>query len=88
MNFPIQIDREFLTELNDRLLDEIETRIPKREPKEWLSPKEAMVFLGNISRSKLQELRNTNKICYSKPSKKLILYRRSSLEDFLEENVQ
>ncbi len=56
------------------------------EPK-WVSPERAMELL-NIGKTTLQKYRNEGKIRYSQPQRKLIVYDRESIEQYLETNAK
>lgn len=49
----------------------------------WIDGEEAMKIL-NIGKTTLQNLRNTGSIRYTQPSRKVILYERASLYEYLE----
>jgi hypothetical protein len=59
-------------------------------PKEdkWISDEEAMHLLRIKSKSTLQDYRNQGKIRFSQPQKKIILYDRDSIMEFLELNAR
>lgn len=48
----------------------------------WVDGEEAMKIL-NIGKTTLQNLRNTGSIKYTQPSRKVILYERASLYEYL-----
>lgn len=48
----------------------------------WIDGEEAMKIL-NIGKTTLQNLRNTGSIKYTQPSRKVILYERASLYEYL-----
>lgn len=52
----------------------------------WLSKEEAMKHL-NIGKTTLQKLRNEGQIRFSQPQKKVIVYDRDSLDEYLEKNA-
>ncbi len=54
---------------------------------EWINDEEAMRLL-DIKKSTLQTLRDTGKLRYSQPSKKIILYHKPSLLEYIEENAR
>lgn len=54
----------------------------------WIDDEEAMRLLGIKSKTTLQALRDEGKIRYTQPQKKIILYDRTSVEDYLEKNVR
>ena len=58
-----------------------------RQPEDWISMAEAQSLLGVKSKSKMQDLRDTNAIKFSKHGRKLIRYSRSSILDYLKKNI-
>ena len=54
---------------------------------QWISDDEAMLLLKIKSKTTLQKLRDTGSIRYSQPMKKVILYDRASILDFLDKNA-
>ena len=54
----------------------------------WISDEEAMQLLNIKSKTTLQKFRDEGKIRYSQPQKKIILYDRDSISEFLENNVK
>ena len=54
---------------------------------DWISTEEAKQLLGVRSRSKMQELRDTNSIVYSKHGHRLIQYSKSSILAYLKKNI-
>ena len=79
----ILIEEEAFFELIDRVVERMSEKLSKKENK-WLTPEEAMKELGVKSTSTLQRYRDEGKIRYSQPSKKIILYDPSSIQEFLE----
>lgn len=72
--------------LIDRLMDRFQDELAKKE-RDWIDGAEALKMLGITSASSLQILRDGGKIRYSKPSKKVILYDRRSIIEYLEQNA-
>ncbi len=73
------------------LLDEVVQHINnthKLAPKKWLLTDEAMELLGISSKTTLQNLRDTGKIRFSQPQKKIILYDIDSIHYYLEQNAR
>ncbi len=72
------------------LIDEVVARlkIEHKEPKEdkWITDVKAMQCLNIKSKSTLQNYRDEGKIRFSQPSKKVILYDRVSINEFLEKH--
>lgn len=50
----------------------------------WIDDVEAMKVLRITSKTTLQRLRDTGKIAFTQPSRKLILYDRDSIMEYLE----
>jgi hypothetical protein len=55
---------------------------------EWLTPEAAMKLLNVKAKSTMQELRDRGKIRFSQPQKKIILYSRTSINEYLEANAR
>ncbi|MBN8698714.1 MAG: helix-turn-helix domain-containing protein [Chitinophagales bacterium] len=54
----------------------------------WISDEEAMELLNIKSKTTLQKLRDEGKIRFSQPQKKIILYDRDSIDEYLEKNAR
>lgn len=52
----------------------------------WVSNEEAMRLLNIKSKTTLQKLRDEGKIRFSQPEKKIILYDRDSINDYLDKH--
>lgn len=52
----------------------------------WISDVEAMRILNIKSKTTLQHLRDDGSLKYSQPMKKVILYDRESINDYLEKH--
>jgi len=55
---------------------------------DWITTEQAKALLGVKSKSKMQELRDTNAIKFSKHGKKTIMYSKKSVLEFLKKNIQ
>lgn len=53
----------------------------------WLDQQEAMQLLRIKSKSTLQKLRDEGSIRFTQPKKKLILYDRDSILEYLDQNA-
>lgn len=75
--------------MQEKLISMFEVALKNAQPhdEEWISTQEAMDLLGVRSKSKMQELRNTNAIKYSKFGHKLIRYSKPSLMVYLKRNI-
>lgn len=73
------------------LIDQVVSRlkIETNNPiSRWITGEEAMSILQIKSTTTLQKLRDEGKIRYSQPEKKIILYDRESINEFIEKNVR
>lgn len=70
----------------DELIDSVVERLlqERKEKPKWLSGEEVMGILKITSKTTLQKLRNEGQIKYSQPMKKLIVYDRQSVLDYLD----
>lgn len=59
----------------------------KEEPFKWVDGTEAMRLLNITSKTTLQKLRDEGKIRFSQPQKRVIVYDRNSIDDYLEEHA-
>ena len=79
------------TEAFYSLIEEVVKRIKEthniKEDK-WILTVEAMKLLGIKSKTTLQKLRDEGKIRYSQPERKVILYDRESLNNFLNKHAK
>lgn len=71
--------------LIDRVADHLE-QSKGSVPDKWIDGKEAMRMLNIKGLSTLQNLRDEGKIRFSKPSKKIIMYDRDSINEYLEQH--
>ncbi len=53
----------------------------------WVSKEDAMALLGVTSPTTLQRYRDERRIRFTQPDKKVILYDRESIEEFLSRNA-
>lgn len=73
------------------LVEEVVERIKSTQsiPQEkWIDGTEAMNLLKIKSKTTLQKLRDEGEIRFSQPQKKIILYDRDSLHEYLERNAK
>lgn len=72
----------------------VEDVIERLQPKagayqdKWLDTDEAMRILKIKSKTTLQDLRDNGKIRFSQPQKRIILYERASLEEYIEQHAK
>lgn len=80
----ITIEEEAFLELVRQVVAKLKEE--EKEP-DWIDGQTAMTILG-IGKTKLQELRHSGAIRYSQPSRKIILYFRASLLEYLQKHAK
>jgi len=73
------------------LIEQVVARLQEKngqEKQKWVADKEAMQLLNITSKTTLQKLRDEGKVEFSQPQKKIILYNRQSILDYLEKNAR
>lgn len=81
------LQEEAFYALFDKVVEYVEAK-RKDLPDKWIDGEEAMRMLRIKGVSTLQKLRDEGKIRYSQPQKKIILYDRGSIDEFLEKHAQ
>ncbi len=81
------LQEEAFYALFDKAIEHVETK-RKDKPDKWIDGEEAMCILRIKSTTTLQKLRDEGKIRFSQPQKKIILYDRDSLNDYLENHAR
>ena len=73
--------------LIDKVVDHIKA---KNEISEdiWIDEYEAMKMLRISSKSTLQKYRDERRIRFSQPSKKIIVYDKNSIHEYIQKNVK
>lgn len=74
-----------------KLLDEVVFRLEEKfsaTKDKWIGDEEAMRLLNITSKTTLQKFRDEGKIRFSQPQKKIILYDRDSINEFIESNTR
>lgn len=73
------------------LVEQVVARLKKEqgiEQDKWISDEEAMKLLNITSKTTLQKFRDEGKIRFSQPQKKIILYDRQSIDEFLDKHAR
>jgi hypothetical protein len=74
------------------LVEEVVERLGEKyklaQQDEWVDGDEAMRLLRISSKTTIQKLRDEGKIRFSQPEKKIILYDRNSLYEYLEKHAR
>ncbi len=70
------------------LIEQVVARLKETQQvtEKWLPDLEAMKMLKVKSKATMQKLRDEGKIRFSQPQKKIILYDRDSILEYLEKN--
>ncbi|HPE74760.1 MAG TPA: helix-turn-helix domain-containing protein [Draconibacterium sp.] len=73
------------------LVEQVVERIKEKNnitQDKWIDGETAMKLLGIKSKTTLQNLRDNGKIRFTQPKRKIILYDRDSIMDYLDKNAQ
>lgn len=82
----ISIEEKSFYDLLNKVLAEMEEKFGKKEP-EWIHESDAMSLLGIRSKTTIQRLRDNDFIKFTQPQKKIILYHKPSLLEYLESHA-
>lgn len=83
----ICLETEAFYDLIDKVVERLESQSPDIENK-WIDTQDAMSLLGIKSKTTLQGYRDNGDIRFTQPRKKVILYDRDSILEFLEGNAR
>ena len=83
----ICLEEEAFYKLLDTAIEHIDRKLDK-EPSRWIDGAEAMEILKISSKSTLQKMRDEGRIRFSQPQKKIILYDRHSIEDYINQHIR
>ena len=81
------LEEEAFYALFDKVVDHLKEKM-SNEPPRWIDGEEAMTLLKITSKTTLQKLRDEGKIRFSQPQKKIILYDRLSLLEYIEKHAK
>lgn len=81
-------ENEIFYSLVEKVVERLKEREDEREEDIWISTDEAMKKLRITSKTTLQKLREEGNIRYSQPTKKIILYDRNSIDDYLDSKAK
>lgn len=73
------------------LVDQVVARLrdkPGNATNKWIEEEQAMNLLHVKSKTTMQNLRNEGKIRFTQPQKKIILYDRTSIDEYLEQHAR
>ena len=74
--------------LIEEVVERLQGKNQSAQNDKWISDAEAMQKLRITSRTTLQKLRDEGAIRYSQPTRKLILYDRDSINEYLETHAK
>lgn len=80
----ICLEQQAFYELIDNVVDRMMEQ--RKEKPVWVSVDEAMSLLKITSKTTIQKLKNEGHIKFSQPMKKLTLFNRQSILDYLEKH--
>lgn len=81
------LQEEAFYALLDKVIEHVEEKT-KDEPDKWVDGVEAMRILNIKATSTLQKLRDEGKIRFSQPQKRIILYDRDSILEYIEKHAR
>ncbi len=73
------------------LVEQVVSRLQEshsEQKEKWISDEQAMTLLNIKSKTTLQKLRDEGRIRFSQPQKRIILYDRDSISDYLNKNAK
>lgn len=80
------LQEEAFYALFEKVVEHLESKRKDVQPK-WIDGEEAMSLLNIKSTTTLQKLRDEGKIRFSQPQKKIILYDRDSINNYIEKHA-
>ena len=81
------LQEEAFFALFKKVIEHVEAK-RQDKPEKWIDGEEAMSILKIKSTTTLQKLRDEGKIRFSQPQKKIILYDRDSIVEFIEKHAR
>lgn len=73
--------------LVEQVVDRLKEKYSPGQAK-WVNEEQAMTLLNVKAKSTMQQLRDNGKIRFSQPQKKIIVYDRDSISDYLEKHAK
>jgi hypothetical protein len=70
----------------ERVVARLKTNDEQHSENKWISPDEALKMLNVTHKATLQRLRDAGKIRFTQPQKKIILYDRDSIIEYLDKH--
>lgn len=83
----ICLEEEAFYTLLDKSIEYLESK-RENSTRKWIGEADAVAMLDGVSKSTLQRMRNNGDIGYTQPSRKIILYDRESINQYLDKNAK
>ena len=84
----ICLEEKAFYELIETVVEKLSGYSNNEDNWKWVSDEKAMQLLNIKSKTTLQELRDNGEIRFTQPRKKIIMYDRDSLNEYLEKNAK
>lgn len=84
----ICLETDAFYKLIDEVVEHVKSQHDVGANDPWIDDKEAMRLLNISSKTTLQNYRDQGKIKFTQPSRKVILYYRESILDFLDKHAK
>ena len=81
----ICLEEEAFYTLLEKSIEHLEGKM-QESGRPWIGEEEAVEILNGVSKSTLQRMRTNGDIEYTQPSRKIILYKRASINEYLEKH--
>ena len=81
------LQEEAFYALFDKVIEHVESKRKDKHSK-WIDGEEAMGILNIKSTTTLQKLRDEGKIRFSQPQKRIIIYDRDSIHEYIEKHAR
>jgi hypothetical protein len=84
----ICLEEEAFYALVKQVVEKLSDKSTSEDNWKWVSDEKAMQLLNIKSKTTLQELRDNGDIRFAQPRKKVILYDRDSINEYLERHAK
>jgi len=82
------LQEEAFYKLFDKVVEHLKQNQKEEKSFKWIDGEEVMKLLKISSKTTLQRLRDDGKIRFSQPQKRIILYDRNSIDEYLEKHAR
>ncbi len=84
----ICLEEDAFNQLVDKVIERVTGKAQTEGSWKWISDEKAMELLNIKSKTTLQKLRDEGSIRFSHPQKRIILYDRDSIHEYLEKHAK